>query len=95
MNNNIIELARLKINCDTCGYQEDTVGEKMKDFVNKECPKCGANLLTEQDYNFYLVLNEAFAFTNAVFEGVEKASTPETYTVKCAGNEVTITRNDQ
>ena len=36
---------------DACDYFDDTVlFSQLKDFVNKPCPKCGSNLLTEEDY---------------------------------------------
>lgn len=40
------------IKCDYCDYRKDDVNFKeYPEYINKECPKCGHNLLTEQDYN--------------------------------------------
>lgn len=40
------------IKCDHCDYKDESVKvEDYKDWLNKPCPKCGANLLTEADYN--------------------------------------------
>lgn len=40
-----------KLKCDAtdCDHKED-YGELSRDLIGKECPKCGANLLTEEDY---------------------------------------------
>lgn len=39
------------IKCDACAYRDDAVTvEQYPDYVNKACPECGANLLTEADY---------------------------------------------
>jgi hypothetical protein len=37
--------------CDepTCDHKED-VGALSEDMIGKPCPKCGANLLTREDY---------------------------------------------
>ncbi len=49
------------IRCDNpnCDYVNDSVKiEDYKDWVNKPCPKCGANLLTEEDfYNVNLLFS--------------------------------------
>ena len=53
----------LKLNgiiCDNanCDYKDETVTfEEIDKFLNKPCPKCGENLLTEQDlHNFKIVI---------------------------------------
>jgi len=46
-----IEITESGIQCDSCDWTDVTV--KFADFdhwLNKPCPKCGANLLTEEDY---------------------------------------------
>lgn len=55
-----IEFTGGGIVCDnpTCDYEDNTVlVEDYKDWINKPCPKCGENLLTEQDlidHNFFM-----------------------------------------
>lgn len=44
-------------NCDCIDYNVSV--EQYLDYVNKPCPKCGANLLTEQDYQVVQVLLKA------------------------------------
>ena len=42
----------LKCDAPNCDHHED-VPEITAEMVGKECPKCGANLLTETDWNMY------------------------------------------
>lgn len=49
-----IDLKILGIKCDNpkCDFKDMTVQYKdFKKWLNKPCPKCGANLLTTADYN--------------------------------------------
>ena len=40
------------IKCDECDYRDDTVRfEDYPKWINKPCPKCKANLLTQKDYD--------------------------------------------
>jgi predicted nucleic-acid-binding Zn-ribbon protein len=48
---NSMEFKQLK--CDSCDYIEETENitiETCSKYLNKPCPKCGANLFTEKDY---------------------------------------------
>jgi hypothetical protein len=57
------------IKCDAigCDYEDPTVPyEDYKQWVNKPCPKCGANLLTEQDYATTRFLAELVSAANKV-----------------------------
>lgn len=39
------------IKCDACDYRDDDVKlSEYPEYVNKPCPECGANLLTEADF---------------------------------------------
>lgn len=39
------------IKCDRCSYRNESVGiESYPDWINRPCPLCGENLLTEKDY---------------------------------------------
>jgi hypothetical protein len=68
MNNNMAELICGGIKCDnpSCDFVDMDVSiEDYKDWLNKPCPKCGSNLLTESDYNTVQMLCE---IVNAVNE---------------------------
>lgn len=64
------ELKISGIKCDNpkCDYKDDTVKfEDYKDWVNKPCPKCGANLLTEIDFLNTAIMMAAVEATNAKY----------------------------
>jgi hypothetical protein len=42
-------VAGLKCDAVGCDYRDNTVKFSYKAYINKPCPKCGANLLTEAD----------------------------------------------
>ena len=56
--NNAAELTIKGIKCDHCDYRHEGYipPEDYKKWLNKPCPKCGANLLTEKDYKITLAL---------------------------------------
>ena len=66
---NSVEVYGGGIKCDNphCDYVEQNVKiEDYKSWVNRACPKCGANLLTESDYkNVQLILRIA-GFLNKI-----------------------------
>lgn len=46
----MIEVEGIKCDNVSCDYEDNTVTlDQYKDYLNKPCPKCGSNLLTEQD----------------------------------------------
>lgn len=45
----------LKCDADGCDHRE-VVGLITADMVGRSCPKCGANLLTQGDYDIYVGL---------------------------------------
>jgi len=54
------------IKCDSCTWKDMSVPyDKYPEYVNRACPCCGENLLTEQDY---LTTRTIVAFTKAVDE---------------------------
>ena len=61
MNDNIINFIGGGIKCDNpeCDFVNQEVKiEDYKDWLNKPCPKCGSNLLTQADYdNVQMLLN--------------------------------------
>lgn len=61
-----IRMNVLGIKCDnpSCEFVDMSVEfEDYKDWLNKPCPKCGSNLLTDRDY---LVVKSLFKVTNAL-----------------------------
>ena len=55
------------IKCDnsSCDYRDDTVSvSDYHDWLNRPCPKCGSNLLTEADYLSVKYIFEMIAKVN-------------------------------
>jgi hypothetical protein len=67
MEKNYTELRIGGIKCDSCDFTDNTVKESdYHSWVNEPCPKCGANLLTEEDYEMSQVLHNAIDFMNTL-----------------------------
>lgn len=76
---NIIEVeSKNLVVCDNqkCDYEvPNTENDNLKDYINKSCPKCGENLLTQNDYNTYIALQKYVKWVNkwfswlTIFEG--------------------------
>lgn len=63
-----VELNIKGIKCDHCDYQEPNVKfEDYEKWLNKPCPKCGANLLTEADLNSLKMLIQLTNAANELF----------------------------
>ena len=58
------------LNCDAdgCGHVE-SVGKITADMVNMPCPKCGANLLTEEDWQAWQPFSDLLGILNNVADG--------------------------
>lgn len=56
------------IKCDACDYKDESVKvEDYPDWVNKPCPDCGENLLTEGDFAFVEKMINAASILNSMF----------------------------
>lgn len=56
------------LKCDNCAYRDDAVPfSAYKESVNKPCPECGENLLTEKDYNNCLKLYARVEMANKIY----------------------------
>lgn len=72
------------VECDnpSCDYKVEnkegtfTGMESYDEYLNKPCPKCGENLLTEEDYQTAKKLFEIVEFLNDVFPDEYKTSEP-------------------
>lgn len=51
-------LTNFRVQCDNpkCEYKKPLELSQFKDYVNKPCPDCGENLLTERDYADMIVI---------------------------------------
>lgn len=60
-----IEINESGLQCDNinCDWKDNTIMfNNYKDWLNKPCPKCGENVLTEEDYkntlSFYSIIDK-------------------------------------
>jgi hypothetical protein len=75
----IVKIEGIKCDNPNCDYRNDDVAfEDYSKWINASCPKCGENLLTEQDYNFTKIITEkmnsydfSFLPENNDFDGMQ------------------------
>ena len=67
MNDDVVRFIGGGIKCDNpeCDFADETVRvEDYKDWLNKPCPKCGSNLLTQADYDNVQMLSNLVDMVN-------------------------------
>ena len=76
-----MEVTEGGIQCDnpSCDWEDETVTfENSKEWINRPCPKCGENLLTEEDYHRSEVLHATVDFMKTLtpedMEALQKIS---------------------
>ncbi len=56
-------------NTDNCDWSDSTIPfEDYVSWVNKPCPKCGENILTESDFNLAKTMRATVDFVNTLSE---------------------------
>ena len=63
----LVEITISGIKCDNedCDYRDDSVSrDNYPAYVNKPCPECGDNLLTQADYDTVVLLESLGAELN-------------------------------
>lgn len=66
-NNKNVELNIYGLKCDnaSCDYEDMSVPrEDYEQSIGKPCPKCGESLLTQEDYDKVLLMEESVRITN-------------------------------
>ena len=86
-----MELKISGIKCDNveCDYKNDDV--KLEDYhlwLNKPCPLCGSNLLTEKDYNLCKKLIKFNNIFNRIFnrKKIKDSEQDKYYKIRCKMN---------
>ncbi|MDP4087622.1 MAG: hypothetical protein Q8934_23955 [Bacillota bacterium] len=83
---NPVDLNIYGIKCDSCDFNDMSVKvEEYSEWVNKPCPKCGANLLTEDDYNNVKMLMEIAKLANSILPSNESNKERVSMEVKMNG----------
>jgi hypothetical protein len=69
MNNlELLNIGPLKCDADGCDYTQEVPNDELKEWINKSCPKCGANLLTYDDFERFKVSLDAMTLINSMSE---------------------------
>lgn len=69
----IKNLGGLKCDKPGCGYRnEDIPVKEYPEWINKPCPLCGSNLLTEADYKSFMRVLSVINFINSLFSHLPK-----------------------
>lgn len=56
-----------RFKCDPCGYEPEDKVELSEALIDTPCPKCGANMLTREQYDLTLATGEGI---RALFEAL-------------------------
>lgn len=64
----IKQMGGLKCDNPNCNYQDDSISvEDYPSYVNKPCPLCGCNLLTEADYKSFKRIMKTVSIINRIY----------------------------
>ena len=59
-------MKKIKVKCDNCDWFTNDVNIiEITDWINKLCPKCNENLLTEEDYKDFIIFLD-YCFDNKI-----------------------------
>jgi hypothetical protein len=83
----LISMHIVGIKCDHCTWRNDHVKfEDYEQWLNKPCPVCGHNLLTEADHNTAKRMFAIIGFINRYFGWVTYFSSREQYLTSLSMN---------
>ncbi len=63
-NNGRVDISGLKCDNTNCDFEDDTPLEDYKKSIGKPCPKCGDNLLTQEDYDKTMEIIDSMEILN-------------------------------
>ena len=80
------------IKCDACDYRDETVTvESYPEWLNRPCPKCGANLLTQGDFDAVTAILANIRWFNTIAGPVaDEADAATPVTIEFDGSGVPI-----
>lgn len=71
----IKQIGGLKCDNPNCNYRDDSISvEDYPSYVNKPCPLCGCNLLTEADYKSFKKILKTVSLINRIYSFLARFS---------------------
>src|SRR4051812_42833476 len=62
-----IQIQESNLQCDNYDWSDAEINfETYKDWIDKPCPKCGHNVLTQEDYQHAEIVRHTIEFINAM-----------------------------
>ena len=96
---NAIEASIKGLRCDApdCDYSDmDIDVEEYSKYIDAPCPDCGANLLTQADYDLVQSIMEITDVINVAFDGVDlEEGEIETLTVSMDGSGIPTIKTEK
>ena len=82
------DIKGLKCDATGCGYSDMTIdADNYHNYIDAPCPECGANLLTQADYEFVKVLMLITDVVNDAYKDVELEDEPiERFSIELDGS---------
>lgn len=77
------------LKCDACEYRETEIHEMTADLIGAPCPICGANLLTQEDFDQCKAMGPAIELLKNI--GVTYADKIEDGTISLNAHKGTVT----
>jgi predicted RNA-binding Zn-ribbon protein involved in translation (DUF1610 family) len=62
-----VEILQTGVQCDACDWKDENDNDYEK-WLNQPCPKCGANIMTEEDLKSAKLLMDSLNFINSLTE---------------------------
>lgn len=86
MDKKALELKIKGIKCDNCDYKNENVKfEEYKEWLNRPCPECGANLLTQEDLDVVQTLISLANILNGILPEPEENKEEVIFNVEMNG----------
>lgn len=91
-----IEVKQGGLMCDNpkCDYVNNIPSTEYPQWVNRPCPKCGENLLTESDYRFWKILMFFVRILNKILPKPKVDDEAETVSVHYHNGKLEVKRKE-
>lgn len=82
-----MEVSGLKCDTPNCGYRDESISRKdYESLIGTPCPKCGSSLLTQEDYDAVVAMEDLMKITNEVAGPIDPNTQQYKMNVSLNGN---------